>query len=296
MNSAPAGEQPRLHHLTAIDTPIGPSPACGRIILSEFGPGDCAVPPARGVSIKYVLAGEERYESPGGSACVRAGEFAIVGPGIPLTAILERSETTIGLCVYLPEREPRLIPAEGEREFGVFGGGNTGLAPLLEQVTSRLSRRPQLRPPAVGALLNRMRLELNGLAHSDGPPPDILQGSKEATREELARRLKLARDYLHGHAGKSVTLVELGRACGISPFHLARTFRQAYGVGPGAYHLELRLAQAGRLLREGELCVKVAERLGYSEPSSFLRAFKQRYGVTPGHYIRSRQVKERALK
>ena len=289
MKSAPAGQHPRLHHLTNFDTPIGPSPSCGRIILSESGKGDCAVPPA-GVSIKYVLAGEEHYETPRGTAFVRAGEFAVVGPGIPLTAILPRSETTIGLCIYLPEHGPRLIPAEGEGELGVFHGGNAGLAPLLEQVASRLAYRPQLGPPAVGALLNRMRLELNCLAHSGGPAPDTLQASKEATREELARRLKLAREYLHGYAGKPVTLIELGRACGISPFHLARTFRRAYGVGPGAYHLELRLAHAASLLRGGESCANVAERLGYSEPSSFLRAFKQRYGMTPGRYTSSRQV------
>ena len=288
MKSAPAG-QPRLHHLTDFDTPIGPSPSCGRIILSESGRGECVVPPA-GVSIKYVLAGEEHYQGPRGTALVKAGEFAVVGPGVPLTAILPRSETTIGLCIYLPERGPRLIPVDGEGEFGVFRGGKAGLAPLLEQVASRLARRPHLGPPAVGALLNRMRLELNCLAHSGGPSPDILQASKEATREDLARRLKLAREYLHGHASTPVTLVELGRACGISPFHLARTFRHAFGVGPGAYHLELRLAQAASLLREGESCASVAERLGYSEPSSFLRAFKQRYGVTPGHFMGTRQM------
>ena len=188
MKSAPAGQHPRLHHLKDFGTPIGPSPSCGRIILSESGKGDCAVPPA-GVSIKYVLTGEEHYETPRGTAFVRAGEFAVVGPGIPLTAILPRSETTIGLCIYLPEQGPRLLPVEGQEEFGVFRGGNAGFAPLLEQVASRLAHRPQLGAPAVGALLKQGAAGAQ-LPHALGGRAGYSQATKKATREELVAQME----------------------------------------------------------------------------------------------------------
>ena len=281
-DSAPASRQAEFRHLTDDTGPLGPAPAGGRIILSECGGGYFPIPPAA-VSLKYVLDGEEHYETARGTAVIRSGQFAVVGPSIPLTAVLPRSDRTIGLCVYLPETFIRPTPIDGGAEFGVFRSKH-GLGSMLEQVASRLVHRPQLDSAAIGELLNRMRLELNCLAHSGVPFPDNLHATKKSTRDELARRLKRARDYLHMHAGKSVTLVELGRASGISPFHLARTFREAFGTGPGAYHLELRLALAARLLRDGRTCSDVAERLGYSEPGAFGRAFKQRYGVTPGDY------------
>ena len=283
IDSAPESRQAEFRHMTDDTGPLGPAPAGGRIILSECGGGYFPIPPAA-VSLKYVLDGEEHYETPCGTAVVEAGQFAIVGPSIPLTAVLPRSSTTIGLCVYLPETNVRQTQIDGA-EFGVFRD-RYGLGSILEQLASKLAHRPQMVAPEIGQLLNRMRLELNCLAHSGAPFPDELQATKKSTRDDLARRLKRARDYLHTHGSKPVTLVELGRASGISPFHLARTFREAFGTGPGAYHLDLRLALAARMLREGGSCAEIAERLGYSEPGSFGRAFKQRYGVTPGDYSR----------
>ena len=283
MTAGSAARQPQFHHLTDFSAPIGPPAPGGRIILSDSGRGECVIP-ASGVSLKYVLDGEEHYQTAHGTAIVRAGEFAVVGPNIPLTAILPSRERTIGLCLYLPDTDRPGISGGIRPEFAVFGAGWASLGAVLEQTASRLVQRPRLDPRAAGQFLERIRLELSFLADSAPPSADVIHAAKNSTRDDLARRVKVARDYLHAHASKPVTLVELGRACGISPFHLARTFREAYGVGPGTYHLELRLALAARLLRDGHGCSEVAERLGYSEPSSFVRAFKQRYGVTAGRY------------
>ena len=282
MLAGPAARQPRFLHLKDFAAPIGPWSRNGRIILSDSGRGACLVP-AAGVSIKYVLDGEEHYETPLGVAVVKAGQFAVVGPNIPLTAVLPHRERTIALCLYLPEPDGAPIPA-AKPELAVFGANWSGLSSILEQATSRLFRRPHLDPKAAGAFLNRIRLELSCLTDAGVPCVDGLRAAKQRTRDDLGRRIKVAREYLHAHAGRPVTLVELGRACGISPFHLARTFRDAYGVAPGAYHSELRVALAASLLREGRSCSSVAEHLGYSEPSSFVRVFNQRYGITPGRY------------
>jgi AraC-like DNA-binding protein len=289
MTAGTAARQPQFHHLTDFSEPIGPPTPGGRIILSDSGRGECVIP-ASGVSLKYVLDGEEHYQTAYGTAIVRAGEFAVVGPNIPMTAILPRRERTIGLCLYLPDIDNPAVAAGIRPELAVFGAGWAGLGSVLEQMASRLLQRPQLHPEAASHFLDRMRLELSCLADSGPPCAERLHAAKKSTRDDLARRVKVARDYLHLHAGRPVTLVELGRACGISAFHLARTFREAYGVGPGTYHLELRLALAARLLREGHSCSDVAERLGYSEPSSFVRAFKRRYGVTTGRYADFRLV------
>jgi AraC-like DNA-binding protein len=289
MNAGPAAQQPQFHYLNDFSEPVAPPSESGRIVLSDSGQGECLLP-ASGVSLKYVLDGEEHYVTPVGTAVVKAGEFAVVGPDIPMTAVLPRRERTVALCLYLPAPKNPPLPVANRPELAVFGARASGLGSMLEQATSRLIRRPHLDPGAVGLFLNRLRLELSCLGEAGVPCADLFQASKQSTRDELARRVKVARDYLHLHPDRPVTLVELGRACGISAFHLARTFREAYGVAPGSYHLELRLALGANLLRQGLSCSDVTERLGYSEPSAFVRAFKQRYGVTAGRYAGFRQV------
>jgi AraC family transcriptional regulator len=93
----------------------------------------------------------------------------------------------------------------------------------------------------------------------------------EAVRLELARRL-----------GERQTLAELGRAVGLSSFHLARRFRVATGSSIHQYRLELRLREAQTRLREGERdLTALALDLGFADHSHFTNAFRRRYGVAP---------------
>ncbi|MBN1553858.1 MAG: helix-turn-helix transcriptional regulator, partial [Phycisphaerae bacterium] len=67
--------------------------------------------------------------------------------------------------------------------------------------------------------------------------------------------------------------------------HFRRTFRQAFGLSPGAYVRRLRLQEAARFLTETRIPIKqIARRVGYGEPPHFHRAFAREYHVTPGQY------------
>ena len=44
-----------------------------------------------------------------------------------------------------------------------------------------------------------------------------------------------ARSYLDTHRGERVTLERLSQAVGVSPFHLQRRFKEAFGVSPRGY-------------------------------------------------------------
>ncbi|AMS18006.1 AraC family transcriptional regulator [Pseudomonas chlororaphis] len=78
--------------------------------------------------------------------------------------------------------------------------------------------------------------------------------------------------------------LEAARALGISRQTLARRLA-ALGVTFLGVRDELRRDLACTLLARGSVSVaKLAERLGYSEPSAFQRAFKQWTGLPPGAY------------
>src|SRR5207253_1747865 len=47
--------------------------------------------------------------------------------------------------------------------------------------------------------------------------------------------LRRAREYLHGHFEKAVSLATLSEIAGMSPFHFCRSFTRLTGVPPHAY-------------------------------------------------------------
>jgi AraC family transcriptional regulator, regulatory protein of adaptative response / methylated-DNA-[protein]-cysteine methyltransferase len=68
--------------------------------------------------------------------------------------------------------------------------------------------------------------------------------------EERDRILALCR-YIEDHADSSLTLADLSRETGLSPYHLQRTFKAVMGVTPKQYLDNLRLGNFKRILRDG---------------------------------------------
>ena len=90
----------------------------------------------------------------------------------------------------------------------------------------------------------------------------------------------------HIEAASDLRLERTAAQFGYSPEHLSRKFRMETGISYRAYCDRLRMRRAAGLLHEERDIASVAERLGYSDDSSFIRAFRQMYGITPGAYRR----------
>lgn len=125
----------------------------------------------------------------------------------------------------------------------------------------------------VGCLVDDCRAQMAGM-----------ETAKESTQIDLMARIAAARAYLLTHAGRTVDLTELARVACMSPFHLNRRFRQAFGVSPAAYHRAARMALAKERLAGGMAPGAVGAGLGFASPASFSRAFAQYYGVPPGRH------------
>src|SRR5258708_39104486 len=81
--------------------------------------------------------------------------------------------------------------------------------------------------------------------------------------------LHKARSYLDAHRGERVTLDELARAVGASPFHLQRGFKQAFGVSPRAYQDVQRVESVKSSLRNGSRVADAVFDSGYGSVSRF---------------------------
>jgi AraC-like DNA-binding protein len=100
------------------------------------------------------------------------------------------------------------------------------------------------------------------------------------------RAVQRARDYLHAHPTEPVTLRALAEVAGLSMYRLARTFRAEVGMPPYAYQLQLRVAEAKRLLAAGRPISRTALECGFYDQAHLTHQFKRYVGVTPGAYRR----------
>ena len=129
----------------------------------------------------------------------------------------------------------------------------------------------------------------------DLPVLDALAGLRPHLRpEDGARRtrpehaaVRRAVAHLRERWDQPVALTELADAARLSRFELARRFREQVGLPPHAFQLDLRVAQARRLLKDGEPPAAVAARCGFADQAHFARTFKAAVGVPPGRYARA---------
>jgi AraC-like DNA-binding protein len=105
--------------------------------------------------------------------------------------------------------------------------------------------------------------------------------------------LPAVRDYLHDRATEQVTLAQLVSVAGLSPCHLVRAFRRAYGLPPHRYQTALRIDRATRqLLRpETRTIGEVAHPLGFADHAHCTRAFRRSGEGRAG----SRQARHRCV-
>jgi AraC-like DNA-binding protein len=96
------------------------------------------------------------------------------------------------------------------------------------------------------------------------------------------RSMARVREYLEAHLADPVCLDDLAKVAGLSRFHLSRTFAQAYGLSPHAYHNQLRLRAIRERLRGGLRPDSIDA--GFFDQSHMIRHFRDSMGMTPGEF------------
>ena len=108
---------------------------------------------------------------------------------------------------------------------------------------------------------------------------------------ESWERVKAAgrmQDYIEQHLLEPVTLRELARAAGYSPWHCERVFREVTGLTPFDYIRKMRLSGAAKALSKGApRVIDVALDFVFDSHEGFTRAFSREFGVSPKRYSKT---------
>lgn len=96
------------------------------------------------------------------------------------------------------------------------------------------------------------------------------------------RRVQRALTVMRGNLETPLSVADLARAAGCRQRDLEVRFRRAFGATPRTVYRQLRMAEALRLVRDGDLSIaEISLRCGYADPSAFTRAFRVTYGRAP---------------
>lgn len=152
------------------------------------------------------------------------------------------------------------------------------LGALARQMAQVGASNHELSPGLFFGLAEQLLWHQQGISRQIGR----LKARNAATREELFRRVLIAREYMEGHWRSRVTLQQAARVACLSPYHFHRTFREAFGQPPMGWFRRLKLEKAKELLRaERMTATEVALHCGFSGLFAFSKAFKREWGLYP---------------
>lgn len=101
----------------------------------------------------------------------------------------------------------------------------------------------------------------------------------------VRRRLE---EYVDANLEETLSIDDLARAAGLSPFHFARAFKRSLGEGPHRFVTRKRIERAREMLIAGTPPAETALACGFSGQSHFTQRFREFTGTTPGAFARGR--------
>jgi AraC-like DNA-binding protein len=88
--------------------------------------------------------------------------------------------------------------------------------------------------------------------------------------------------HMQDHMQQALTIADVARHFSLSEVTLRRRFREAFGMSPKHYLLELRLNQAQHLLTTTDLSIQeIALQMGFFDLAHFSSTFRKHYGLSP---------------
>ena len=174
----------------------------------------------------------------------------------------------------LQERFPHLNVTdriyELDRDRYTCSGGTAALDMMLHKIAEDYSQELAL---AVSAQFIHERLRAPGEQQQTAELQPLLRQSPK-----LARAINLMKQHIE----KPLPSKEIAQQIGLSLRQLERLFHTYKNHTPQRYYLELRLAQAQRLLAQTGLAVMhIALATGFASQSHFTKCYRERYGITP---------------
>jgi AraC-like DNA-binding protein/mannose-6-phosphate isomerase-like protein (cupin superfamily) len=258
-------------------------------------------------TLGLVLGGAGSFWCRGAERFTCRGDVVVIPPGEVHTGSVSSSVESLSyLAVYLPvelavlHAEAAGSPDGKSPEFGALVLRD----PVVRRAYEELDR-------VIGAADSFRHRYAAGNAdagdrHQAAAQEAVCVAITELIRRHACRRTQydtLDRRYAIGHEPRIVGVVRevledsyakgdetslhvLAQRTGVTPFHVIRAFRDATGLAPHQYLIQVRVERARQFLAAGAVPSIVAAMTGFVDQSHLTYHFKKHLGITPGNYRR----------
>lgn len=105
-----------------------------------------------------------------------------------------------------------------------------------------------------------------------------------SAEEPDANHINAALNWIKKNLAQNLSITMLCRIACMSRSRLYYEFKNKLGCSPAELQQQLRLQEAAKRLKKGEIITTICYDLGFSSPSHFSRRFKCCFGCTPTEY------------
>jgi AraC-like DNA-binding protein len=256
-------------------------------------------------TLGLVLGGAGTFWCRGAERLVCKGDIVVIPPGEVHTGSVGAGAGSLSyLAIY--------VPVELASLHAACAAGSNHKAPEFSAVVVRDPRARRALETLDRAIEGFGSPARGGVTNNDISPALDEQGAESAACEAITEVIRR-----HGHVGsgsespRQATAVEphivrivrevledsfadanqtslatLAQRTGVTPFRVIRAFRQATGLAPHQYLVQVRVQRARQFLADGAGPSSVAAMTGFVDQSHLTYHFKKHLGITPGNYRR----------
>ena len=106
--------------------------------------------------------------------------------------------------------------------------------------------------------------------------------------DERIEAVQRMQDYIESNLEQDLSMADLAKAAGYSPWYSYRLFQSLLHMTPAVYIRRLRLSKSALRLRDEKVkIIDVAFDLGFASVDGYTRAFRKEFGITPSEYAKS---------
>ena len=106
--------------------------------------------------------------------------------------------------------------------------------------------------------------------------------------DERIEAVQRMQDYIESNLEQDISMADLAKAAGYSPWYSYRLFQSLLHMTPAVYIRRLRLSKSALRLRDEKVkIIDVAFDLGFASVDGYTPAFRKEFGITPSEYAKS---------
>lgn len=182
------------------------------------------------------------------------------------------------MCHGNREGEKELLGLVNRKAFFLKESEAPGFSVLLRQIFEEMREKKAFRRESVKALVYAMLLE----AARENSKEELLAEQEVMLEKRESVKLAKAVDFVKENYKRNIKVAELAETCYMSETHFRRFFQERMHITPTDYINFVRIKKACELIDNTDLGMEeIAERVGFSTPSTFNRNFRKIMDTSP---------------